>query len=368
MHKYYFSILIILSTVTYLNAQNYWGSRATDSLALVQLYEATNGGNWRVKWDFDQPMEQWFGVTLHEFGRVKCIDLDGIPDCGFYRDGGNFLQGALPDLNLPFLEHLFLANNLLKGRIPDFNHLPFLLTLQLAGNRLTEELPDFSQLPRLQTLDLEYNQLVGMIPDFSESKNLENLYLGHNQLSGELPDFYYLSNLLELYLVDNQLVGEISDFADCLQLKRIILSQNQFTGELPDYSQHQNLAFVDVSHNALTGCSLDFAHPDFILKMWGNQLVDCDLTDLFIPSAFSPNGDGINDVLTIGKSKNATQEGLAIQVLDWQGRAVYTSTNYQNDWQGQSQKTGKTLPNGTYLLMIQTSKGGIKRQSLTIKR
>ena len=99
------------------------GSRATDSLALVGLAKVTNGDAWTIKWDFSQPLDNWFGVSLNPYGRVKCLDLDGEPDCTSAKKGGNKLKGMMPDIDLPYLEHLFLSGNQLTGQIPDFSKL-----------------------------------------------------------------------------------------------------------------------------------------------------------------------------------------------------------------------------------------------------
>ena len=56
-------------------------NRFSDSLALVSLYNATNGSNWLNTWDLDQPISTWYGITLNAEGCVYCVDLDGSVDC-----------------------------------------------------------------------------------------------------------------------------------------------------------------------------------------------------------------------------------------------------------------------------------------------
>ncbi|MDZ7876198.1 MAG: hypothetical protein U5L45_00930, partial [Saprospiraceae bacterium] len=62
------SIFLLFAAVS-LAAQ---GSRQGDSLALVDLYNSTNGANWTNKWNLAQPMTSWYGITLTN-GRVTRI-------------------------------------------------------------------------------------------------------------------------------------------------------------------------------------------------------------------------------------------------------------------------------------------------------
>jgi len=63
------------------------GCRYNDSLALVALYNATDGANWDNTWDLSQPMNTWHGVTLNTNGCVQRLDLYN-----------NNLTGELPAL------------------------------------------------------------------------------------------------------------------------------------------------------------------------------------------------------------------------------------------------------------------------------
>ena len=47
---------------------------ASDSLALVALYDSTDGLNWKVQWKFNRPVETWAGITV-EGNRVTRIHL-----------------------------------------------------------------------------------------------------------------------------------------------------------------------------------------------------------------------------------------------------------------------------------------------------
>ena len=104
-----------------------------DSLALVVLYNATDGPNWanNTNW-LTGPVSMWFGVTVTG-DRVTSLDLDG-----------NQLTGSIPvelgDLtNLTFLS---LQENQLTGSIPvELGNLANLTRLILFSNQLSGVVP-----------------------------------------------------------------------------------------------------------------------------------------------------------------------------------------------------------------------------------
>ena len=84
---------------------------------------------------------------------------------------------------------------------------------------------------------------------------------------------------------------------------------------------------------------------------------DLDYADNFfleIPNAFTPNGDGINDMWTFGKLKENRfrYPALQVKVFDQTGRLVFDSPiGYPQEWDGKFE--GKTLPTNTYYYIIQ---------------
>jgi gliding motility-associated-like protein len=53
-------------------------------------------------------------------------------------------------------------------------------------------------------------------------------------------------------------------------------------------------------------------------------------TEIFIPNIFTPNGDGVNETFFI---RNLPSESVLLITNRW-GKEVFTSNNYQNDWNG----------------------------------
>lgn len=83
---------------------------------------------------------------------------------------------------------------------------------------------------------------------------------------------------------------------------------------------------------------------------------------VFVPEGFSPNGDGVNDVLHIlGLHDYPDNE---IIIFNRWGHKVFEARDYQNDWNGMSQAAltvGETcLPRGTYFYMLDIHESNIQ--------
>ena len=75
--------------------------------------------------------------------------------------------------------------------------------------------------------------------------------------------------------------------------------------------------------------------------------------DYFIPEAFSPNGDGINDLFLIPEIRNL--ENIGLTVFNSWGDIVFQTDNYENNWDGYANTglyKGKKVNPGTYYYMI----------------
>jgi len=175
----------------------------TDSLILIDLYNATNGPNWTISWNTSQPLSVWHGITLNANGCVEWIDLSN-----------NNLVGTLPSsiVELSALLRLYLHNNQLSGDIPaTIGSLTALQHLWLFSNQMSGTLPpEIGSLTNLTHLGIGNNQFTGSIPPvYGNLTNLVYLGLKNNQLSG-----CYDSNLLNIcYVGDDSSVSSGNSFS-----------------------------------------------------------------------------------------------------------------------------------------------------------
>jgi M6 family metalloprotease-like protein/uncharacterized protein (TIGR02145 family) len=171
-----------------------------DSLALVSLYNETNGPNWTIhnNW-LAGPVNTWFGVSV-ESGRVTQLDL-----------GTNNLTGTIPPEigDLTQLISLVLGANNISGNIPEeLYNLTALNYLHLGNNQLSGEIStSIAKMTDLHQLILWYNQLSGSIPNEINQTSIEYLFLNDNQFTG-LPVLEGLSNLVGLRIYNNFLTFE----------------------------------------------------------------------------------------------------------------------------------------------------------------
>ena len=76
--------------------------------------------------------------------------------------------------------------------------------------------------------------------------------------------------------------------------------------------------------------------------------VEIFVNNLFIPQAITPNGDGQNDLLIIN---GISYFDHSVEIFNRWGQIVYSSTDYQNDWDG-TDMDGKELSSDTYFYVI----------------
>ena len=196
-----------------------------DSLALVALYNTTNGSNWVDKSNWlNGDVSNWFGVTVS--------------------------NGRVTELNFRF--------NQLSGNIPpEIGQLTNLIKLDLGVNQLSGSIPtELAQLTNLTLLDLGNNNLTGGLPpELEQLSKLTHFYLGNNQLTGAIPpELGNLNSLNYFFLHDNQFTGSIPPELGNLNIIALGLNGNQFTGSIPvELGLITFLNFLDLSSNLLTG-------------------------------------------------------------------------------------------------------------------
>jgi len=220
---------------------------ASERMALMSLYQSTNGDSWSRKDNWNGPPGTectWFGVGCDtSSSTVVWIDLEF-----------NGLTGTLSDLSgLVNLQEFYVSQNRLTGSIPQIDMLTNLTIFDAHQNQLTGSLPTISALTNLQSFRVNSNQLSGPIPAIAGMANLRTFFLGNNQFAGSLPSTNGLVNLRAFSAGANRLTGAIPTFPDSPNLAVIELSRNQLTGTIPNLAAFPLLNEVDLSGNALTG-------------------------------------------------------------------------------------------------------------------
>jgi Leucine-rich repeat (LRR) protein/pimeloyl-ACP methyl ester carboxylesterase len=261
-------------------AQNTY-TNEQDSLALVDLYNATGGASWTHSDNWlNGPVWTWYGIG----GEYETSGNDNVFRVNAISLGEDSLKGTISISlgNLENLQYLDLYNNQLSGTIPSsLGNLESLQSLDLYGNQLGGTIPSslgnlasldelllgdnqlngtipssLGNLTILQNLDLQGNQLSGTIPStLGNLANLQNLDLGFNQLTGPIPiALSNLSNLLDLGL-DGINLGAIPVWVGNLsKLQSISFENDSLIGDIPKWIGNlSNLQFLLLSGNYLSG-------------------------------------------------------------------------------------------------------------------
>ncbi len=282
-----FVVFIISSKTSLIHAQ----IAVQDSLALVDLYNSTNGPGWlhNDNW-LTGPVESWYGIfTGGE--RITAIvlnnnNLNGSipPSLGDLTEIGslyledNYLTDTIPASlgNLSLVSYFYLFNNQLSGKIPpSFGNLTLVGGLRLDNNQLSGHIPaSLGNLSHLFDFSLAGNKLTGSIPSsFGNLSNLLDLFLDYNQLSGNIPSSLgNLSFLSELSLSNNKLSGNIpSSLGDIFNLSILDLSNNLLSGNMPPALGNHTITYLNLSNNQLSG-SIPDLNLLFGLNLSNNQL------------------------------------------------------------------------------------------------
>jgi Leucine-rich repeat (LRR) protein len=224
----------------------------SDSLALVALYNSTNGDSWTDNSNWlqpDQPISTWHGIRVRN-NRVEEIHI--------YR---NNLVGTLPEEmgNLKNLKILELKMNQISGTIPaSIWDLTDLTWLSLRSNQLIGTIPaEIGNLTNLKVLYLFENQLEGSIPaGIGELVQLQELHLARNQLTGTIPsELGNLRDLTILILSGNQLTDSIPhEIGNLMNLQMLWMDSNNLTGSIPaEMGNLSAISSLNLSYNQLEG-------------------------------------------------------------------------------------------------------------------
>jgi|GEM_PF-4321757 len=319
----------------------------SDSLALVALYQSTNGPSWTVNTNWLVPnstVDTWTGISVtgnrvtqiqlpsngltgtlpNELGNLtEATDLilsqnnlsGTIPtSIGTMTQltrldlSNNALNGSLPASlgSLAYLGRLLINNNSLSGVLPSsLSSLINIVHMDLSGNNLTGAPDAVFALPLLNELHLNNNQFSGNLNNtiYGLAVNIGYLNLGFNKLTGPLPDsLFALTGLSDLYLNDNQFTEDVPVAIGRLSNLQILQLQNNkfdclISSEMPRY-----MSYIDLSGNEFNHIDANLYLPNVsTFSVANNSLQFGDLeSNLSYITNYSPQ-DSINQnqVITV---------------------------------------------------------------------
>ncbi|RFF30566.1 hypothetical protein [Wenzhouxiangella sediminis] len=316
--------------------------------ALVALYRATGGENWREQdnWLTDRHHCAWEGV--------HCRDVDGQRRVDFLDLRWHGLSGQLPEslAGLSELTELVLSDNRLSGPLPDTPWgLPRLRFLAVHDNHFTGTIPQWLlALGKGTGVDLSGNQFSGYRigtsesggqtdpvsldlsdnrldhlppPAWLEGKRVTGLDLSDNRLAGSIDMATLPPDLLELDLSDNAL-AEITglDQSGSQSLARLDASGNQFES-WPAGLAALDLAHLDLGENRLSGSWPEWLStmPLDTLDLSGNEL-----------SGDLPASVGQLELMAIDIGNNDFTGSIApafesLRTPDWSGNWLLAADN-----------------------------------------
>ena len=237
-------------------------SRQIDSLALVAIYNASDGANWKEerRWDLTQPIDTWYGVKLTD-GRVTQLAVTA--------------SGVIS------------SNWTMPKEIGDLTELT---VLKFNQCKLTGEIPEeVFTLTKLTDLYFQSNDLTGTFSEkFTRLTNLKSLYINNNKnLQGSLPaSIGQMKSLENINIAQTKFSGTIPvELSQCTALKNIMAWNNELSGEIPDFwDKLPNVGVVQFYGNPGIAGPIP-PSMGTLTKATGIQLKDCNLTGN-IPATF----------------------------------------------------------------------------------
>lgn len=224
-----YSIIILITQLLL------WGCCRSERSILESFYKALDGDKWEHKenWLSDKPLNEWYGITTDEKGKVVKIQLSDT------------MMGKVP-ANLKHLKKLqSLHLDCMAGGIRlEVNNYPSLKELELSGNVEKASVENCSELEKLSLTSRYFDAFhVDSCPKLS---SLE--LIGHNisdttKRELDLSPFPKLSELKIYYLALDQL-----HINNCFNLKKINIYNCQLE-ELDLSSCAANLEYLKVSGN-----------------------------------------------------------------------------------------------------------------------
>ena len=191
-----------------------------DSLALVALYNATNGVNWVFNnhWLMETwPVSYWAGVEI-ENGRVVELNLHS-----------NNLEGSIPTEigDLDSLSVLDISNNMINSIPASIGNLKTLETLDMSVCSINSLPPEIGGLSDLKYFDIHNTQIATLPEEIGNLSKLEYLYGWNGVIQGLPESIGNMTSLKEINLAVNNISNLPSSVGNCTNLIRLQLNANK---------------------------------------------------------------------------------------------------------------------------------------------
>ncbi|MFC1480744.1 T9SS type A sorting domain-containing protein [Candidatus Neomarinimicrobiota bacterium] len=336
-----FSGLVFTISLLFLPISSSAQTSETDSLALVALYNSTDGANWTNTWDLTTPVSTWHGVEVSG-GRITELRLRL-----------NQLTGSIPAQleNLANLNILLLSYNQLNGAVPaELANLANLRDLFLYSNQLTE-LPDLSAMTALRTLLVRENRLTfeDLEPNMYVGASHANSYAPQDSVGMQLDTIIAAGNTLWLtasaggtathyqWMLNGAAIAGATDSSYALYLRGSI-DAGTYTCEITNTIVTGLTLYTRPANVTVNGES---AIPEELL------LPEQIALQQNYPNPFNP---------TTSISYTVPQGGkISLIVYDINGREVARlSEDYKIPGQHKVQWNGQGLPSGIYIARLAT--------------
>lgn len=171
-------------------------------------------------------------------------------------------------------------------------------------------------------------------------------------------DGCFSQEIISLEFFDNPTEAEAGNDQQLELTDRSELSANTpSTGVGTWYSNDNDLSFTDLHSPVTMVNQLKIGENEVFWKISNGACpesvskVVIEVLPMHVPNAFSPNGDGVNDLFRISGLDAVSP--VDIKVWNRWGAEVFTSKNYDNTWNGEH-LNGNELPSDTYYYSIET--------------
>jgi gliding motility-associated-like protein len=192
------------------------------------------------------------------------------------------------------------------------------------------------------------------ITDVDVILNIEHSYVGDLQITLTHPD----GTEMLLIAADNQDTG--SDFTETIFDDAAVFDLTN--KEAPYTGRFRPEELLSVYNGKFSDgdwvlAVVDKSEEDEgVLRNWRLSIAGVAFTEIKVAPGFTPNGDGVNDTWIVQNIQDGRPETLSspiarVEVYDRNGKLVYKSEPYQNDWEGLL-SNGNTLAPGSYVYKV----------------